>query len=216
MGGLVPVQLIPVSVDLDRMIHCEESFHRPVSLLYAGSFGEKDGVESLIAAFELVAARRPALEFLMTGRGSPERTDAVRRRIKASPFAGRIRHLGFLSDEQYFTVISNCDIACVVRVPSDFADRGFPFKLGEFLATGRPVVAARVSDVGIYLTDRVNAMLVEPGSVPGIAAAIDYLLADEARAFSIGRAGRAVATEHFSSRGSGQRLREFIDRVVPT
>jgi glycosyltransferase involved in cell wall biosynthesis len=211
--GRVPVQLIPVAVDFSRVVQSRETFHDPVRMLYAGSFGDKDGVENLIAAFETAAARWPAMEFLLTGRGSPERMASVRERIASSPVAGRIRYLGFLSDEDYFRCIGDCDIPCVVRVPSEFADRGFPFKLGEFLATGRPVVAALVSDVGLYLTDRVNAMLVEPGSVPGIVAALDYLLADPSRAVALGAAGRAVAAEHFDARSSGQRLLELIARL---
>ncbi|MBL8202148.1 MAG: glycosyltransferase [Chromatiales bacterium] len=215
VAGRVPVQLIPISVDLDRVAESAGGFHRPVRLLYAGSFGDKDGVLNLIAAFDEVAGQWPGIEFVMTGRGSPERMAAIRQRMAQSRFAGRIRYLGYLADDEYFRLISDCDIPCVVRVPGEFADRGFPFKLGEYLATGRPVVASRVSDVEVYLEDRVNAMLVEPGSVPGIVAAISYLLADEGRALALGRAGRRVAVEHFSARNNGRRLLELIDRLEP-
>ena len=137
----------------------------------------------------------------------------INERIRRSPAAARIRYLGFLSDDDYFRTIADCDILCVVRAASEFADRGFPFKLGEYLATGRPVIASRVSDVGIYLTDRVNAILVEPGSVPQIVAAIEYLLVDESRALALGRAGRLVAERHFSARDNGRRLLELFDRM---
>jgi len=210
VAGDVPVQLIPISVDLERIPESSGGFHWPVKMLYAGSFGEKDGIENLIAAFEDVASECPETELIMTGRGSTERMASILERIRVSPFAGRIRYLGYLSDDEYFKVIGECDIPCVVRSPSEFADRGFPFKLGEYLATGRPVVTARVSDVEMYLTDRVNAMVVDPGSVQAIVAAIKYLLADEARALAIGRAGRVVAAEHFSARQSGRRLLQLI------
>jgi glycosyltransferase involved in cell wall biosynthesis len=213
VGSRLPVQLIPISVDLGRVVDSMAGFHQPVRMLYAGNFGDKDGVENLVAAFDRLAARWPGIEFVMTGRGPPERMASIRQRIAQSPFAGRIRYLGFLPDDDYFRLISDCDIPCVVRAPTEFADRGFPFKLGEYLATGRPVVASRVSDVEVYLTDRVNAMLVDPGSVAGMVAAIEYLLADEARALAVGRAGRLVAVEHFSARNNGRRLLELIERL---
>jgi glycosyltransferase involved in cell wall biosynthesis len=213
VASRVPVQLISISVDLERVRESSAAFHRPVRMLYAGNFGDKDGVENLIAGFE-EAARGPAdIEFLMTGRAMPDRMASVLNRIAESPFADRIRPLGYLSDDEYFKLISDCDIPCVVRTTSDFADRGFPFKLGEYLATGRPVVAARMSDVARYLTDRVNAMLVEPDSPTAIAAAIRFLLADEARALAIGRAGRQVAVQHFSAKINGARLLELVDRM---
>lgn len=212
--GRVPVELVPISVDLARMPGSGGGFHTPVRLLYAGSFGDKDGVGNLLTAFEQLAARRTDVEFWLTGRGPEERMARLRERIAGSPCAGRIRLLGYLPDSEYFRVIAACDIPCVVRMPTEFADRGFPFKLGEYLATGRPVVAARVSDVGLYLTDRVNAMLVEPGSVEGLVAAVEYLLGDETRALALGRAGRAVAERHFDAAANGRRLLELIDRMA--
>jgi glycosyltransferase involved in cell wall biosynthesis len=211
----VPLQLIPVSVDLERVPCASGGFHRPVRLLYAGNFGEKDDIECLLTAFEKVAATRPWIELLMTGKGVAARMAAVRRRIDASPLAGRIRYLGYLPDEEYFRTIGGTDIPCVIRAASVFAGRGFPFKLGEYLATGRPVIATRLGDISRYLDDRVSAMLVAPGSVEEIAAAIEYLLADEPRALEIGRAGRRVAEEHFSARRNGQRLLELIERTGP-
>mgnify|MGYP001491958389 CR=1 FL=1 len=213
-GGRLPVELIPISVDLDGVASSARGFHAPVRLLYAGSFSDKDGIENLLAAFDQLAARWPGIEFVLTGRGPEERMAGIRQCIARSPHAARIRYLGFLPDDDYFRLISDCDIPCVVRMPTDFADRGFPFKLGEYLATGRPVVASRVSDVEAYLTDRVNAMLVDPGSVQGIVDAVNHLLGDEAGAIALGQAGRRVAEEHFSARNNGRRLLELIDRLA--
>lgn len=204
--GTRPVQLVPVSVELDRITLSTAGFHRPVRILYAGSFGDKDGVGNLIDAFDDMAARRSDLELVMTGLGVAGRMAEIQRRISASPFARRIRYAGFLSDAEYFQLLSECDIPCVVRVKSEFAERGFPFKLGEFLASGRPVLVSRVSDIEAFLTDRVNAMLVEPGSAPAIVAALDYLLDDERRALAIGQAGRRVAEQHFNASSNGRRL----------
>mgnify|MGYP000958488727 CR=1 FL=1 len=213
LRGRRPVCHVPISVDLDRVVARTGAFHRPVRLLYAGSFGDKDGVEGLIDAFDQLASRWPDLEFVLTGLGQAGRMDEVHRRIARSPFAAKIRYVGRLPDEQYFRLISECDIPCVVRAPSAFADRGFPFKLGEYLATGRPVVASRVSDVERYLVDGVNAMLVDAGSVAGVVSAVEYLLADEARALAIGLAGRRVAEEHFSARTNGRRLLALVESL---
>lgn len=215
VAGRRPVGLLPISVDIGSYPKpAAGGFHDPVRILYAGNFGDKDGVEILIAGFDLVAHRWPAAELVMTGRGSPGRMAAVRRRMADSPFADRIHYLGFLPDGEYYGVVAGCDVACVVRVKSEFAERGFPFKLGEYLASGRPVVTSRVGDVTEYLQDRVSAVLVEPGSATGIAAALEFLLGNEARALDIGRAGREIAREHFDARNVGRKLNEFIDRLV--
>ncbi len=212
-AGRFPVVLIPVAVDCSRVQVSLATFHHPVQIFYAGSFGAKDGVENLIAAFEQIADRHSDIELVMTGRGMADRMRTLRTRVAGSPVAERIRFLGFLTDDEYFAVLARCDIPCMVRVRSDFAERGFPFKLGEYLATGRPVVAAVVGDVSRYLTDQKNALLIEPGSVSAIVEAIEFLLENEARALEIGRAGRAVAESHFNAARNGRLLLDLIDRL---
>ena len=214
VGARLPVALIPISVDLDRMRRVPGGFHRPARLLYAGSFGEKDGVENLIAAFEQVAGQGRDIELVMTGRGSAERMAMCR---EADPAVAGCRADPAISASFRMTITSapsptatfSASFACPPSSPTG-ASRS---SSGEYLATGRPVIASRVSDVASYLSDRVNAMLVEPGSVPEIVAAIEYLLADEARAFALGRAGRLVAERHFSARNNGRQLLELFDRI---
>jgi glycosyltransferase involved in cell wall biosynthesis len=192
-----PVCLIPVSVDVRKLKPVAKAFGDPVTILYAGSFGEKDGVENLIAAFNQIAGENSNVKLVLTGKGMPERLKLINKIVSDSPFYEKINYLGFLSDADYYRTISNADILCAVRVQSDFANRGFPFKLGEFLATGRPVVASSVSDVNHYLTDGKDAILVEPGSIKSIVSGLQQLLSNPNNAIQIGVAGRDVALSQF-------------------
>jgi glycosyltransferase involved in cell wall biosynthesis len=212
--GKLPICLIPVSVDTRKVQPVADSFSKPVKILYAGSFGEKDGVENLITAFNQIARTHDNIELLMTGKGMPERLELINRIISESPFNKKIHYLGFLSDQDYYHTISSADILCVVRVQSDFADRGFPFKLGEFLATGRPVIASSIGDVNRYLTDGLNAILVEPGSVDSIAAGLQRLLTNPDNAIKIGGAGREVALEKFDTLIHRDNFLQFIGKLA--
>ena len=78
----------------------------------------------------------------------------------------------------------------MTRTNSAYANAGFPFKLGEFLATGKPVVASNVSDVGKFFKDRHDSMLVKPGDRKDIVSAVEYLLANPEKAIEIGKRGR--------------------------
>jgi glycosyltransferase involved in cell wall biosynthesis len=210
----LPIVLIPISVDLARVSVAGGSFHRPARLLYAGNFGEKDDLELLFTAFEQAVVRGADIELLLTGKGMADRMERLRDRIAHSAVAARIRYLGYLPDAEYFRAIGECDIPCVLRTGSEFSDRGFPFKLGEYLATARPVIATRVSDVGAYLEDRVSAMLVAPGDVAQVVAAIEYLVADPQRALTVGSAGRQVAIASFDAGHNGRLLLSLVDRVT--
>lgn len=194
-----PVQLIPISVDLSRVSISVRSFNAPVRIFYAGSFAEKDGVEGLIDAFEIVASQTPGVELMLVGKGMASRIESVMRKIKSSRFEDKIRYLGYLPDDEYYVCLSEADLLCVVRDASDYADRGFPFKLGEYLAAGRPVIAANVGDISSFITDGESGFLVEPGDSEKLAQKIQYVLSHQQHAIEVGSAGRTVAEKYFDA-----------------
>ncbi|MBN1124756.1 MAG: glycosyltransferase family 4 protein [Sedimentisphaerales bacterium] len=206
----IPVRSHPISIRPVEYPHEPTPFHEPVRILYGGTFAEKDGVEILIEVFDRIAERHGKVELILTGKGSENRMKTILDRITRCRHRERIRYEGYIRSEEYYSFISNCDILCMIRTSSAFANTGFPFKLGEYLATGKPVIASRVSDVTEYLADRENAVLVEPDSVDALADAMDFLLSDPDRAGRIGLAGRKAAMESFSMDVVGEPLRRLL------
>lgn len=209
-GEKIPLHFRPISVDLDKFPQAAGARDKQVDLFYAGSFGVKDGVENLIDAFNILASSHAHLRLVLTGKGSPERMRAVLGKIESSPVRERIDHRGYLDENDYYATLCAADIPCVTRVDTGFANAGFPFKLGEYLATGKPVVASRVSDVGSLLTHRRDAMLVKPGDSKEIAAAVEHLMENPEEAAAIGKRGRDLAKSLFDYRTQGQALIDFL------
>lgn len=205
-----PVTLLPISVNPGDYPAEPTPFHDPVRIVYGGMFAEKDGVEDLIEAFDRVADTYPDVELILTGQAREERLEAVRARVRAARHCDRIHYKGYLAAEEYYPFLAEGDILCAIRRGSAFAATGFPFKLGEYLATGKPVIATAIGDIPRYLHDRTDAVLVPPDSVPALVEAMEYLLADRARAQRLGHAGRQVAWECFSIDTLAQPLRERL------
>jgi glycosyltransferase involved in cell wall biosynthesis len=167
-------------------------------------------VENLIAAFEKICRRHRNVNLVLTGRGSHDRMEAVLEKIAGLEFRDRILYKGYLDGEDFRRELQAADILCVTRTGSAFARTGFPFKLGEYLATGRPVAASNVGGVSEYLVDRRNAVLVEPDDIESIAEGIDWLIEHPEEARAIGLAGKAVAATHFDWRVVGERLKQVL------
>ena len=206
----IPVHLFPITVDLQKSTQQWTGFHRPVQVFYGGTFAEKDDLENLIKAFDMVATRHADLELVLTGRAANERLEQIQRAIDSAQHRDRVFYRGYLDEQAFYATLNKCDIPCMVRTGSAFADRGFPFKLGEYLATGKPVIASAVSDVRDFLRDRENAMLVPPDSAEALAAAMEYLLGNEQHAVQIGRRGKQTAHQHFNAAVQGERLRQLL------
>ncbi|WP_275106685.1 glycosyltransferase [Ornithinimicrobium flavum] len=68
----------------------------------------------------------------------------------------------------------------------------------EYAAAALPVVASRIGQIPSVVDDGVTGLLVPPSDPRTLAAAVDALVADPARAARLGAAGRARMEERHS------------------
>ena len=93
-----------------------------------------------------------------------------------------------------------------------FNDYRFPSKLPEFLATGRPVVLP-ATNLGRFLDDGEECLLLRRGDALEIAAAVERLLDDDELRARLGRGGRAFAERNFSWPASARKLAALRPRA---
>lgn len=198
--GRIPVYLIPISVNLKYFtFHPKRENNNDFRIFYGGSFNKKDGVDLLINAFDVICENHKNVKLVLTGSGSTDDLERTSNQIDKSKNKEKIIYRGFLSTNDYFEVLNECDIFCMNRVNSDHANTGFPFKLGEFLASGKAVIATQVGDVPKYLTNNVNALLITPSSVEKLIEALLFLIENPEKIEMIGKEGRKTAENYFDS-----------------
>ena len=208
-----PIAMHPVSVNFENFPSPAADFHDPVRLFYGGTFGEKDGVEDLISAFNIACEKHDNLVLNLTGKGNAKRMSKIKLLMDNSRHKDKIIYHGYLRENEYYNVLTGCDILCVTRTASPFAQAGFPFKLGEYLATGASVIASDVSDIRDYLKNKENAIIVKPDSAGDIAEAIDFLISNPDSAKQIGITARVTAKENFDAEILGENLRQILVKM---
>ena len=194
----IPVYILPISVDFKNIdIYKKETTNSVAQIFYGGSFAQKDGLQYLLAAMDILKERKYQFKLILTGKGRPEDIEKLFPKFKDNDL---IDYRGFLSTEQYFKLLSNVDICCMTRNNSAFANAGFPFKLGEFLAAGKLIIASKIGDVEKYLTHKENAFLVAPESTEEIVEGLAYFLNDlKDLSNSMGSKARLVAQNNFDA-----------------
>ena len=141
------------------------------------------------AAARLVARGvRPRIVFI--GRGTHEA--ALREAIARAALEGQVTVGGFASDLP--AVMAALDVGLYVPLESD----GMSRVVFEYLAAGRPLVAARVGVVAEVLADGEHAAVVPAGDPDALAATLAALLDDPARRARLGEAGRRLLVERYS------------------
>lgn len=198
--GKAPVYLIPITVNLSyfpkKDCHPDKD---NLQIFYGGSYGEKDGLEYLIAAFDEVSKNNTGVKLILTGAGHKLDMDKINQQIDKTTNKNRIIYKGFLSTEDYYKLLNECDIFCMTRINSKFANAGFPFKLGEFLASGKAVIATNVGDVSKYLKDDVNALMIQPNSVRELIEALTKLVENPDKICALGIEARKTAELNFDT-----------------
>lgn len=206
-----PVELISISVDFGNFTQIINNKDDNIKLFYGGSFGEKDGIDILLDAFETISILFPNVILVMTGKGPKRYIDKLLKLIEKNSSKDRIFYKGCLPLNEYYSALSNCDIMCMTRTGSAFANGGFPFKLGEYLASGKAVIASDVSDIKYYLKDKINAILIEPDSKDALVKAIELLITDRDLRNKIGEEGRQTAKKYFDNYSVAEKFISFVE-----
>jgi glycosyltransferase involved in cell wall biosynthesis len=167
--GARDVAVIPSGVDVAEEIGVEDE---PPFVLYAGRLSPEKGVLELVEAAN-------GIPLVIVGDGP------LREQVPGAR--------GFVVHVELLQLYKR---AAVVAVPS--YREGFGVVCAEAMAHGRPVVASAVGGLLDLVSDGVTGLLVPPGDVPALRAALVRLLADRELRRRFGEAGRERVRERFS------------------
>ncbi len=159
--------------------------------LYSGNIGNKQGIEILIEVARLLA-HRTDLTFVIAGAG------ALRDPLIAS--AAGLDNVRFAPLQPRERLSELLGLASVHLLPqlAGAADLVLPSKLGNMLASGRPVVATAAAGTGLAQECAGCGVVVEPGDPALMALAVERLIDDPAARARLGAEARLRAEQRWS------------------
>jgi len=206
---------VPSTVDAGRF---GNDFPRPVKesyICYCGSLTmQKDGVDILIKAFAEIAEGFPDLLLILVGKAdTPEDEALLRQLVSDLNLSDRVIFTGKLPRNEIPAYTCNAEMLVLARPNSMVADAGFPSKLTEYLATGKPVVVTEVGEIPTYLSDGVNAFVAEADSHMAFADKMKYVLGNYDLASDVGTKGKELALTVFNYSYQAKRIIQFIEPI---
>lgn len=205
------IQLIPISAE--NLFHKSDRIQKRENFrfLYTGTFAVKDGIDFMLNAYKKLFNKHPNIELILTGKTG--RISKNYEYLKNLDINYNIRFLGTIPEDDYYDFLQESDVLLMTRIGSKFANSGFPFKLGEYLATGKPVIATDVSDIKLYLKDKIDIILANPSDSDSLYKAMDYTLLNYQKCIEIGQQGKNTALKYFNPKINGNLLQNFLDRI---
>jgi glycosyltransferase involved in cell wall biosynthesis len=213
-GGARPEILrLPVLVDTDEV---EPSSVRAVrdDVFYAAAAGYLDEIEFVLDAIDLVREQCPDVRIRFSGWQITEVARiALRDRLRECVASGTAIVEGAMTRERLLESYRECAALLLPMKDEPRSLARCPTKLGEYMASGRPVVATGIGELGALLSEGHNAFLAEPGDIRSFADAVVRALGDPERAVSVGRGGRVLAEQVLDYRRYPEALHEFFAAV---
>ena len=211
--GVKDIFLLPMTVDHSRFN--QKSIHKKGDsdyLIYIGGDGglKRDGVLDIVRVFHLSKVYLNGVKLFI---GGEFETSALLFRqiteyIDENSLTDYILFLGAQHPSNVPDLLMGSK-GIIMLPQSDFPSGGFPTKLGEFLASGRPVICTAVSEIPLYLNGT-NSYLVKPGDFDAAAGAIVDIISNPEKASQIGLCGRELVFKEFNPGVFAEELIDFL------
>ena len=234
-NGADPVQYAPRPEAVRGPLRSELGFGPGDRVIgFSGTFGGWHGIDVLAAAVPKVCERAPAAKFLLIGDGSHKpMLDEV---VAKSGLQERVRSVGRVPQDEGARLLGACDLF-VSPHNSHMVDSKFfgsPTKLFEYMAMAQGIVCSDLEQLGQVLSPALRvsdlarpdvqvglerAVLVTPGDVDELVAAVVSLVDRSEIASALGRNARQAVLDTYSWQRHVENIwrfaREHLSEAAP-
>jgi glycosyltransferase involved in cell wall biosynthesis len=207
------IEVVPIIVDTNRFVVPDTD--RKPWITYCGNlFGEKDGVTILIEAFSLIHQSFPDFRLVLIGNTSnATEFEKLKQRTEELGIAEKVVFTSFVHRNEIPGLLQQSSLLVLARPDNIQARGGFPTKLGEYLAAGKPVLVTATSDIPLYINHGTNGYLAQPCSATDFAEKMSMILSDYETAAKVGEEGKKLTASVFNHTFQAHRILSFIESL---
>jgi glycosyltransferase involved in cell wall biosynthesis len=177
-------------------------------VVYVGTISTTRGIDEIVAAMAFV---RSGARLNLGGRTDDQELKA---RLERSSGWAHVNELGYLSRDQIRHVLGRSMAGLVTLHPTPAYLDSLPVKMFEYMSAGLPVIASDFPLWREIIEGNDCGLCIDPLDPAAIAAAIDALVSNPARAEQMGRNGRAAVEQHFNWANEERKLLQLYEDIL--
>ena len=209
-----PHLIFSTITDVSKFTRIFSNEERNQSLCYMGSLNlQKDNVDLIVRAFSLIAPKYPDLHFDIYGESLDRDYKLLSLLIDELHIRHRVHLKGSVSFDKVPTILSSSKILVSSQVNSMRIQGGLSTKLGEYLASGTPVLLSDVGDIRNQVKNEKHLYLVPPNDVEAYAEKLLYILEHYNEALKVAQQGRDYILKNYSHIAMGKKLHNFLKNI---
>ncbi len=203
-----PYLRIPVISDFSESEMIETGAENERYFLYCGTATYIELIEFVLSAFSDLD-RDDIYLYLVVG-GDDRDMQRFHQRVESSPKRDRIKCFTRVPYSELLQMYHQA-IGLLIPLRPTIQDKArFPHKIGEYLASGAPIITTSYGEVKHYFTDRVDALIANEYNTGLFAEKMNYVIENPEEAKRIGKNGRILGVKEFDYRKHGKNLLKFI------
>ena len=180
-----------------------------ILLHFHGILHPNKGLDVALDGFARAVRENDRLQFLIVGDGPARRV--LERRAAALGITNRVRFAGYVEPAEIARLLPAADVGLVSRRGGPGDHLVITSVLGHYLASGVPVLAARVGGVAEVVRDGVEGRLYDPASPDDFARQLLALAADPAARARMGAEGPVTARRVYDMEAA---TRQTVDALL--
>lgn len=210
---LIP-NLVDMEIDLSRTAEMAARFPRRAEtrIGYCGSPTRKDGIEDLLAAFQILLSKGENVELFIIGDlpGELSVLPSLKQKAAEMQISDSIIFTGFVPFNEVAPMLNTCDVLVLARPSGIFAEAGFPTKLGEYFACRKPVVLTKVGDFPAYFGNEESALLADADNPQSVAEKLQLIVHSGELRATLSERGYSWGSENLDYRYNTKKLIRFF------
>lgn len=183
-------------------------------IAYCGMMNtNKDGVPVLIDAFSKITQEFPNLKLVLIGDISkrPIHQD-IEEMLDNKSLRDKVVFTGHINNDQMPVYLNGAKLLALARPDNIQAKGGFPTKLGEYLATGIPVVVTDVGDIPLFIRDNKNGFLSKPNATD-FSEKMKFVLNNYNASLKVAHNGIELAKNEFNYLNEAKKIASYIATI---
>ena len=185
-------------------------------IFHAGTlYQQKDGILGMIEAFGIAKQKiNIPLKYVLTSQiNDSSHPKELREIINKYHLENSIEFVGYLKREQIKNYLAKASLVISNRPKTQQDYYGFSTKVGEYLASGTPLLMTNWGEAVNWLENKKSAFIVEPEDVDALAEAIVNIFDNMDESKKIGLAGQETCRQCFDYRNWSKPLVDFFQQL---
>ncbi len=204
--------VIPHFIDVDQFVIAREPNNASLIVGYSGSIIVNNGIFDLLDAFKFLLKDKPEVRLLLLGNAKNlNESDYIKFINQIKELENSVSWEGQVAYNEVASKLQQCSILINPRRKGEWAEAGFPTKLGEYFSCEKIVLTTNVADVSKYFTDGQELFITEPDDPYKLFEKLKYIITNIEDFKIVGYNGYCWAKENLHYIKSANKLIRFID-----